>query len=143
MTTLFLSLMSLLSYAMGVVSVYGWRRRASPGAAKPVELLLGLAVVLGPTIARRWSNSPRYLPIWLLILFIVGLAVGAALLHFKNHFSGGTGEYDEEPSEVPSSLWKKWLNFSGSVVDYEFRLFLVACYLILIAPFAFLFRVGN
>ena len=84
------------------------------------------------------------LPFVLLGMSFVGAVVGSAMLVRRKHAAAGTREYEEERGASGDiSLWKRWLNSSRAVVDYEFRLMLLACYLLVIGPFALVFRLGK
>jgi len=55
----------------------------------------------------------------------------------------GTREFEEWNKPAEAGPWKRWLAFSRAVADYEFRLLLVACYLVVVAPFAIAFRLRR
>jgi hypothetical protein len=144
MHTLFIAFVSFVAYATGVVTVRRWRRKGPSGAVGPLEVLLAFAVVLGSVFLRRPHYSARYIAFCAVGMFLIGTVVGGAMLLRKKHAAAGTREYEEERTAAGDiSLWKRWLKASRAVVDYEFRLMLLACYLLIIGPFALVFRLGR
>jgi len=146
MHTIFIAFISFVAYATGVVTVRRWRAKGLNGAVHPLETLLAFAVVVSSVFLRRPHYSARYVALCALGMFFVGAVMGSAMLLRKKHAAAGTREYDGErvaPGKI--SLWNRWLNASRAVVDYEFRLMLLVCYLLIIGPFAlvFRFRRGN
>lgn len=144
MHTIFIAFVSFVAYATGVVTVRRWRARAPIGAVHPLEALLALAVVVGSVFLRRLHYSARFVALSAVGMLFIGAVVGSAMLLRKKHAVAGTREYEEERGAVGDiSLWKRWLNASRAVVDYEFRLMLLACYLLIIGPFALVFRLRR
>jgi hypothetical protein len=144
MHILFIAFVSFVAYATGVVTVRRWRAKGPVGAVRPLEALLAFAAVASSVFLRRPYYSARYVALCALGMWFVGGVVGSAMLLRKKHAAAGTREYEEErgaPGDV--SLWKRWLNASRAVVDYEFRLMLLACYLLVIGPFALVFRLRR
>jgi hypothetical protein len=72
--------------------------------------------------------------------FLLALLVAGVNRRIGKHVSGGTREYEDFAGARPVGLWKRWLNFSRAIIDYEFRLLLIAVYLLIIGPFALAFR---
>jgi hypothetical protein len=144
MHTLFIAVVWFVAYATGVVTVRRWRPKAPMGAVHPLEVLLAFAVVVCGLFLRRPHYSTRYLALSALGMLFVGAVVGSAMLLRKKHATAGTREYEEQRAAAGDiSLWKRWLNASRAVVDYEFRLMLLACYLLIIGPFALVFRLRR
>jgi hypothetical protein len=145
MHTIFIAFVSFVAYATGVVTVRRWRAKGPVGAVRPLEALLAFAVAAGSVFLRRPHYSARYVALCALGMFLVGVVVGSAMLLRKKQ-AAGTREYEEERAASGKiSLWKRWLNASRAVVDYEFRLMLLACYVLVIGPLALVFRLrrGN
>ncbi len=144
MHALFITFFSFVAYATGIVAVQRWSNKTHDGAVRPVEVLLGLAVVVCGMFLNKPHYSLQYLAFCLFVMFSIGAVIGIGVLLSKNRGTAGTGEYsDEVGGHGNLSLWKQWLNFSRAVVDYEFRLLLLACYLVVVGPFALLFRAGQ
>jgi hypothetical protein len=146
MHTIFIAFISFVAYATGVVTVRRWRAKRPSGPVHPLELLLAIAVVVGSLFLRRPHYSAGYLALCALGMSLVGAVVGSVMLLRRKHAVAGTREYEEERAAAGDiRLWKRWLNASRAVVDYEFRLMLLACYLLVIGPFALVFRLrkGN
>ncbi|HEY1470712.1 MAG TPA: hypothetical protein VGF61_16855 [Candidatus Acidoferrum sp.] len=142
MHTIFIAFVSFVAYATGVVTLRRWRAKGPIGAVHPLEVLLALAVVLSSAFLRRPHYSARYIALCVLGMLLIGAVVGSATLPRKKH-AAGTREYEEERAAGDISLWKRWLNASRAVVDYEFRLILLACYLLIIGPFALVYRLRS
>lgn len=144
MHTIFIAFVSLVAYATGVVTVRRWRTKGPSGAVHPLEVLLVFAVVVSSVFLRRPHYSARYVALCALGMSFIGVVVGSAMLLRKKHAAAGTREYEEERGAAGNiSLWRRWLNASRAVVDYEFRLMLLACYLMVIGPFALVFRLKR
>ena len=121
-----------------------WRAKVPSGAVHPLELPLALAVVVGSLFLRRAHYSAGYLGLCALGMLLIGAVVGSVMLLRRKRAAAGTREYEEErAANGDISLWKRWLNASRAVVDYEFRLMLLACYLLVIGPFAPVFRLRK
>jgi hypothetical protein len=144
MQTIFIALVSFVAYATGVVMVLRlWSRRSS-AAAHPVEALLALGVLLSSAFLRRPHYTMKYVALCAAGMLLIGVVVGCVMLLRKNRAIAGMREYEEARGDAAAiSLWRRWLNTSRAVVDYEFRLLLVACYLLMIGPFAIAFRLGR
>jgi hypothetical protein len=146
MHTIFIAFVSFVAYATGVVTVRRWRTKAPIGVVHPLETLLAFAVVVGSVFLRRPHYTARYVALCALGMLLIGAVVGSVVLLRRKQAAAGTREYEEEHSASGDmSLWKRWLNASRAVVDYEFRLMLLTCYLLVIGPFALVFRMrkGN
>jgi len=144
MHTIFIAFVSFVAYATGVVTVQRWRSNAPKGAVHPLELLLALGVVASGACLRKPRYSVGYVTLCVLGMLFVGVLVGSAMLVRKKPAAAGTREYEEGQGDRGDlSQWKRWLNSSRAVVDYEFRLMLLACYLLVVGPFALLFRLGG
>ncbi len=144
MHTIFIAFISFVAYATGVVTVRRWRAKVPGGTVHPLEMLLALAVVLGSLFLRRAHYSARYTAVCALGMLLIGAVVGSVMLLRRKHAVAGTREFEEgRAASGDISLWKRWLNASRAVVDYEFRLMLLACYLLVIGPFALVFRLRK
>jgi hypothetical protein len=144
MHTIFIVFISFVAYATGVVTVRRWGREAPTRAVHWVEMLLAFSVVVSGVFLRRPRYSLRYVALCALGMLLSGAVVGGAMLLRKKQAVAGTREYEEGQGNAEDlSLWKRWLNSSRAVVDYEFRLLLLACYFLIIGPFAIAFRLGR
>jgi hypothetical protein len=111
---------------------------------RPLEVMLAFAVVVSSVSLRRPHYSFRYVALCALGMLFVGALVGSVILLRKKHAAAGTREYEPERGTTGEiSPWRRWLNSSRAVVDYEFRLMLLACYLLVVGPFALVFRLGR
>jgi hypothetical protein len=143
MPTLFIAVLSLASYSTGVVRIQRWRAK-SARALELWEVALALAIVSSVFFLRNKLHSLKYVALCTFGAFLIGLMVGSFMLLRKKPTVAGTKEYEDLGESIPDlSLWKKWLNFSQAAVDYEFRLLLLSCYLLIIGPFAIVFRLGS
>ena len=144
MHTLFIVLVSFVFYAFGVVTFQRWRGTRSLGAVHPLELLSALLVVFFAVFLRKPHYSFGYLALCIIVMSFMGSVVGVMMFLGKKRGTAGTREYEEEPADFANlRIWRRWLNFSRAVADYEFRLLLLSCYLLVIGPFAILFRLGR
>ncbi len=136
MPTVFIVVASLAAYAAGAVAT---RRvlASRPTAVQPVEVLLAAGALAGIALLRRPPYRVTYYAICAAAMFLIGAATAAATMTTKKRAVGGTREFEDAGAPVrPDSLWQRWLSFSRAVVDYEFRLLLVACYLLIVGPIA-------
>lgn len=121
-----------------------WRTEGSIGVVRPLEAMLAFAMVVSSVFLRRPHYSLRYVALCALGMLFVGALVGSVILLRKKHATAGTREYEEERGTAGEiALWRRWLNSSRAVVDYEFRLMLLACYLLVVGPFALVFRLSR
>jgi len=138
--TVLIIVICLAAYATGAVTA---RRLLAPrlsALAHPLEFVLVTAALF--VIASLRSAHPG-LTFFLLAsaaTFLLALLVAGVNGRIGKHVSGGTREYEDVAGACPAGLWKRWLNFSRAVIDYEFRLLLIAVYLLIIGPFALAFR---
>ena len=140
MRTLLLAIISLAAFSTGAV-VAKWTRSSRPAPVGPLELLVVIAGLVAVILFRGSYRPLAYGITCAASMFLIGAAL--ALLHHGNRTlsSGGTREFEDASSAEPAlSLWKRWLRFSRSIVDYEFRLLLVVCYLVMVGPIAAAFR---
>ena len=143
MRTLFIAVLSLASYSTGVVRIQRSRAKGTR-ALELWEVALALAIVLSVFFSRNKLHSLKDVALCSFGTFLIGLIVGSLMLLRKKPAVAGTKEYEDRAESIPNlSLWKRWLNFSRAAVDYEFRLLLLRCYLLIIGPFAIVFRLGN
>ncbi len=144
MHTIFIAFISFVSYATGVVTIRRWVREEPTGAVDPVEALLALGVVVCSVSLRKPHYSAKYVALCALGMSFAGLVVGSAMLLRTKRSTAGTREYEQERASTGNvNLWRRWLNASRAVADYEFRLMLLGCYLIIVGPLAVAFRMGR
>ena len=144
MHTLFIAFISFVSYATGVVTVQRWGSKRSSGAVRPLELLLAMATVSCGIFLSRPHYSLIYLALCSIGMLLFGAGIGSVMLLSNKHAAAGTREFEMASGDDANlSIWRRWLNSSRAVVDYEFRLLLLACYVIVIGPFAFVFQLGR
>jgi len=135
----FIAVISLGAYATGACvarRVLG----ARSSAVHPLEVLLVAGALAGIVLLRRPDHAVRYDVMCAVAMLLVGAAIAGVAVITREHVTAGTREFEDAGAEQPASAWKRWLNFSRAVVDYEFRLLLVACYLLIIGPMAIAFR---
>ena len=141
MSTVFIAVMSFTAYATGAVLARRAFSSRVSAAVHPLEVFVVAAIFAGVAAQRRPHYSLAYCALWLGAIVLIGAAMSRATLVAEGRASAGMREFEEpEDAEKPASLWQRWLSFSRATVDHEFRLLLVACYLIIIGPFAIAFR---
>jgi hypothetical protein len=138
--TLIIVVISLAAYATGAVTA---RRTLSsrPGScAHPLELLVICGALAAVAYFRRAHPGPVYFISCAAAMFLAGIAICAASASKEKQVAGGTREYEEIKQATAAGWWKRWINASRAVIDYEFRLLLVAVYLLIVGPIALAFR---
>jgi uncharacterized membrane protein len=144
MHTIFMVFVSFVAYATGVVIVQRWDSKGPRGAAHPMEALLALGVIVTAVFLWKPHYSLSYIAFCVLGMLFAGAVVGSVLHLRKKHAAAGTREYEQAHKDAGNlNSWNRWLNSSRAVVDYEFRLMLLACYFLIIGPFAIAFRLGR
>ncbi len=140
MPRVFIVVVFLAAYAVGAVAT----RRAlafRAQAVHPAEVLLAAGALVGLALLRHPPYGVTYCIVCAAVMFLAGAAVATTTTSRKKLVAGGTREFEDAGlSAGPKSPWRIWLSFSRAVVDYEFRLLLVACYLLIIGPIAIAFR---
>lgn len=138
----FILFISFVAYAFGAVA--GKRLRSSRSGATvalhPLETLLVVCLLVSIAL---WHprHSITQVSLLALAMMTIGAAVSRATLVKARRATAGTREFEEANAEDPQrGLWKHSLDFSRAVVDYEFRLFLVLIYLLVVGPFALMIR---
>jgi hypothetical protein len=125
------------------VGIQRWRAK-NARALELWEVALALVIVFSAFFLRNKLHSLRYVALYGFGAFLIGLTVGSLMLLRKRPVIAGTKEYEDGGENSPGlTLWKQWLNLSRAVADYEFRLLLLSCYLLIIGPFAVVFRLGT
>ncbi len=133
--------MSFAAYATGAVLAKRIFSSRVSAAVHPLEVFVVASIFAGVAAQRRPHYSFAYCALWLGAIVLIGSAISRATLVAEGRVSAGTREFEEpEDAEKSASLWQRWLSFSRATVDHEFRILLVACYLIIIGPFAIAFR---
>jgi hypothetical protein len=144
MPTVILGVISFAAFATGAVVVR--RRSASQvhAAVTPVELLIVSGALLLICVNRGRFHSIYAAIGCALVMSLVG-GVSARLIRLRSTFgSGGTREFEDFGAAGGSnSVWRRWLSFTRLVVDYEVRLLLVGCYLVMVGPIALAFRFAR
>jgi hypothetical protein len=134
--TVILVLISFVASATGAVLV---RRRLASHSRAPVSLVEVIIIAGGLCLiaALRRPGSITYILLCAFGMSLLGAVTAAAMIVGRNSGSGGTREYENVPAlEQSNTVWKHWLSFTRSVAEYEVRLLLVICYLLLIGPIA-------
>ena len=136
----FVLFVSFVAYATGAVVC----KRASSSRASAVVHPLEMAVVVCLLVVIALLH-PKYSIVHLVVstlaMLMIGAATARATLVTTGRATAGTREFEEvHVADGPSGLWKRWLNISRALADYEFRLLLVAIYLLVICPFALTIR---
>lgn len=143
MHTAFILIISFVAYATGAVA-YKRASSSRPSATvHPVEMFLVVCLLVVIALLQPHHYSVTYHAVAAVAMLILGAVTARLTLVTEGRASAGTREFESLEEEAPVSLWKRWLNFSHAVVDYEFRLFLVAIYLVVIGPFAIMFRIKG
>jgi hypothetical protein len=131
-----LIVVSFVAAATGAVVV---RRRQASHLSPPVAP--GEVLVIGAGLlfiaAFRRPGSITYFLACVLAMAVLGAATAAVTLARNQGGSGGTREFENfPPPERSTNVWRRWLSFTRSAADYEIRLLLVVCYLLVIGPIA-------
>lgn len=139
MPVLIILVMSLAAYAS--VAVAARRKLATHSSVvEPLELIV-MSVALTLILAFRRSHSIAYMMVCAALMGALGAIMATAMRERRERGIGGTREFAEPHSDaIPANAWKKWLRFSRSVVDFEIRFALAACYFVLIGPMSLVFR---
>lgn len=120
------------------------RRTRIPQPLHPLEMAL-VAILLAALIGFRPEQF--LLPHALLcvaVMLIAGIIASAAVAGMAgNLVPGGTMEFEQHNAATAGTLWQRYIRFSRAVVDYEFRLILMATYLFFVAPIALASRRGR
>ncbi len=143
MKTALIVVVAVAAYAVGAVKARRWPRSQPGSAADPWQLLVLCFALAGLAYLRPSGRGPEFLAISLLVMFLLGLVACMLIASKHDHVVGGTREYEDFYQERSVTLWRRWLNFSRAVVDYEFRLLLLAVYLLIVAPVALTFRLFS
>jgi hypothetical protein len=144
MPTVIMSVISFAAFATGAVVVR--RKSASQihAAVTPMELLIVSGALL--LICVNWGRLHSiYAAIGCAVVMSLAGGVSARLTGLRSTLgSGGTREFEDFGAPRGSnSVWRRWLSFTRLVVDYEVRLLLVGCYLLLVGPVALAFRFAR
>lgn len=133
----FIVVISFAAYAAGAVAARRTLAAQLSAAAHPLEVLLVGGLLAGVALFRRHHHSVAYFIICAAAMLFVGGAIAAATLTTRERVAGGTREFEDTNARPRAATpWAQWLSFSRAVIDYEFRLVLVAAYLMLIGPIA-------
>jgi hypothetical protein len=139
MPTVLIVVVSLAAYAVGAVVTRRALARRATAPAHPLEVILAAGALVAIALLRRPPYRVTYCVMAASAMFLIGAAIAG--LTRRKAMAGGTREFEDAAATArAASLWKRWLSFSRAVVDYEFRLLLVACYLLIIGPVALAFR---
>jgi hypothetical protein len=139
--TVFTVFVSFVAYAIGAVACRRLSSSRASGAVNPYEVVVVTGLLVAIALLRPSHNSVWYHVAAAGAMVVLGAAIARATLVTQGRVTAGTREFEDiTTNEKPDSLWKRWLDFSHSLVDYEFRLFLVAVYLLIVGPFAIAFR---
>ena len=140
MKTLIIVVVGLAAYSTGAVRA---RRRSTAyhwGTATPAEVFsVALTLVLAASV-RSPVSLVASVAVSAALMFLLSIVFALATRNQGVALCAGTREFEESGARPNAGVWKRWMHFSRSVVDYEFRLLLVAVYLVAIAPFALLSR---
>ncbi len=106
----------------------------------PVESVLVLVAIAGVGFGAVVRPNLGFTFLSGLLLFLGGLITG----RFASPAArAGTREFETNDPRGSVTLTKRWAAFSRSVADYEVRLFLSICYLLIISPLALMFRLAQ
>jgi len=135
---------SFVAYATGAVLCKRAFSSRPSAAIHPLESLLVACLLFLIGLLRPTRYSLKYVAACAFAMLIIGAILARITLFEEGRVTAGTREFESVSGETgPRSLWKRWLNFSHAIVDYEFRLLLVAIYLFVIGPFAIIFRLAR
>ena len=126
-----------VAFAAGAVAARRWSRSSS--LAHPLEAF-ALAIGLIAIAKFRPATGLFAYGVGCVLLMSVTAAILTRATAARTVSLAGTREFETRtPVESRTSWWKRYLDFTRAMGDYEFRLLLTATYL-LIAPFALLAR---
>jgi hypothetical protein len=141
--TFLLILFCLGAYSSANVTVKRRKRLRTAFAGHPAEFICVVIALTSVAVLSR-SFSYGFAVGSIATMAIAGVVVAFPTNNQAGRATAGTREFEELPSSgLGINAWKRWLSFSRAVVDYEFRLFLVGCYFVLVGPFALLFRASR
>jgi hypothetical protein len=133
----------LFTFAVGAVTVRraGKSRRSSP--AHPIELAIAVLALVAIAVLRPAQHTVVYAATCAVALIALGALAANIRRPPMSTVPAGTREFEREKDEQAVNIWKGYLKFSRAVVDYEFRLLLVAAYLLFVAPMALAARADR
>jgi hypothetical protein len=144
MPTVIVAVISFAAYATGAVLA----RRRLPSRVSvpvdPIEVLIVSGGLLLIVALPHAASSLTYVLVCALLGLLLGALTATATLARNKGGGGGTREFEDIPAPLrPTNAWKRWLSFTRSVADYEIRLLLVACYLLIIGPIGVAHRLAR
>ncbi len=144
MPTVIVAVISFAAYATGAVLA---RRRLPSRISPPVdpmEVLIVSGGLLLIVALPHAASSLAYVLVCALLGVLLGAITATATLARNKGGGGGTREFEDIRAPARSTnAWKRWVSFTRSVADYEIRLLLVACYLLIIGPLAVAHRLSR
>src|SRR3954454_7678134 len=141
---LVLYLLSVLGFATGAVIIRRSQRSRAATPVHPFEVFLVAAALIAIGLLRPTQHRVLSGLLCIGVMAAVGMLTGYIGKRAKRVAAAGTREFESTgASEETSTLWKRYLGFSRAVVDYEFRLLLVATYLVLVGPIALTARLAS
>jgi hypothetical protein len=140
--TLIIIVVGLAAYSVGAVQT---RRRSAAfyyEVATPLEVVVVAVMLLLIASLPRPLGMAGFCALCAAVMFTFAAVFARLTRKSGPSPSAGTREFEESGTCPDAGLWKRWLHFSRSVIDYEFRLLLVASYLLIVAPLALASRTG-
>jgi hypothetical protein len=141
--TVLLLLLSLVGFASGAVVTRRWRRPRAALPAHPAEVIFVAVALTAIVLLRPQQQRIAYALVCAAVMVGVGMVAARAGGATSSFVLAGTREFEQRNIAGTSTAWQRYLSFSRAVVDYEFRLVLVATYLLLVAPIAFASGAGR
>ncbi len=132
---------SFVAFSTGAVASKRLSSARSSSVVRPFEVLLVTFLLVVFAAIRPHQHNALFHASAVSAMLMIGAVVARITIVNDGRVTAGTREFEDLAADTgPASLWARWLNFSRAVVDYEFRIFLVAVYILIIGPFAIIFR---
>lgn len=133
-------ILAFVAYATGAVTTRRMSASRCSPVVYPVEVFFVACALVMIRLLRQPPYPAGYLACWILVMTVCGALIARATLVVEGRATAGTREFEDSHGSGPSSAWQRWLSYSRAIIDHEIRLVLVACYLVIIGPFAVAFR---
>lgn len=137
-------LLAFAGFATGSVIARRANRSRAAHPVHPVEVLIVAVALVAIGVLRPAQHGAAYALVCAVVMVVVGMLSARAAGAAKRVALAGTREFEPARThdEAPT-VWKRYMSFSRSVVDFEFRVLLVTMYLLFVAPIALGRRLGR
>jgi hypothetical protein len=136
--------LSFIGFAAGALSARRQRLSRYACAAHPAEVLIVILALIVIAVLRPASHPAAYAAVCVVAMAGLGFLAARVAGAGDSLMPGGTREFEAiRTSDAGQTAWRRYLNLSRALADYEFRLILVAIYLLFAAPIALLAGFGR